>query len=104
MKNNDPNSPSKSISRMIMVSLGSGCLTFVIAGLAAFGGFLIDRQAGTGLRWTLILLIASMPISFGGAYLISRSAVQKLKAEQAALEQQTGEANESEEHEGEGKE
>ncbi len=38
MKNNDPNSPSKSISRMLMVSLGSGCLTFIIAGLAAFAG------------------------------------------------------------------
>ena len=95
---------STTISRWIMVSLVSGCLTFVIAGLAAFGGFLIDRQAGTGLRWTLILLIASMPISFGGAYLISRGAVQKLKAEQAVLEQQTSEANEGEEHEGEGKE
>ncbi|MBG0771091.1 MAG: hypothetical protein H0S82_05245, partial [Anaerolineaceae bacterium] len=83
-----------SISRMLMVSLGSGCLTIIIAGLAAFGGFLIDRQAGTGLRWMLILLIASMPISFGGAYLISRGAVKKMKAEQAALEQQAGDANE----------
>ena len=81
---------------MIMVALGSGCLTFIIAGLAAFGGFLIDRQAGTGLRWMLILLIASMPISFGGAYLISRGAVKKMKAEQAALEHQEGEAQEGE--------
>jgi len=104
MKNNDPNSPTKSVSRMIMVALGSGCLTLIIAGLAAFGGFLIDRQTGTGLRWMLILLIASMPISFGGAYLISRGAVKKMKAEQAALEQQVGDAQESEAPEDEGKE
>jgi hypothetical protein len=71
---------------MLMVSLGSGCLTFVIATLAAFAGFMIDRSAGTELRWTLILLIGSMPISMGGAYLISRGAARRLKAERAALE------------------
>ncbi len=52
---------------------------------------MIDRQAGTDLRWTLILLIASMPISLGGAYLISRGAVKQLKAEQAKLEEQNEE-------------
>lgn len=85
---------------MLMVTLGSGCLTFVVAGLAAFAGFMIDRQAGTNLRWTLILLIASMPISFGGAYLISRGAVRKMKAEQAALEDEAEEeqAQEDKEH------
>ena len=94
----------RTISRMLLVSLGSGCLTFVVAGLAAFAGFMIDRQAGTELRWTLILLIASMPISFGGAYLISRGAVRKMKEEQAALEAEAeGEeqAQEDEEHQGE---
>ena len=97
MNSNNQNT-SKSITRMILVSLGSGCLTFVVAGLAAFAGFMIDRQAGTNLRWTLILLIASMPISFGGAYLISRGAVRKLKAEQTALEGETeGEGQEGEE-------
>jgi len=85
-----------------MVSLGSGCLTFIIAGAAAFIGFLIDRQAGTDLRWTLILLIASAPFSFGGAYLISRGAVKKLKAEQAALEQQAPVAQEDDAPEDEG--
>ena len=69
---------------MLMVSLGSGLLTLVVAGLAAYIGFTIDRRAGADLRWTLILLIGSMPISLGGAYLISRGAVRKLKAEQAA--------------------
>ncbi|MBG0787256.1 MAG: hypothetical protein H0S79_19370 [Anaerolineaceae bacterium] len=91
---------SKSISRMLVVSLGSGCLTFVIAGLAAFAGFMIDRQAGTNLRWTLILLIASMPISLGGAYLISRGAVKQLKAEQAKLEEQAAEERDLPEDEG----
>lgn len=102
MTNKDPNSSSKSISRMFLVSLGSGCLTFVIAGLAAFAGFMIDRSAGTDLRWTLILLIGSMPISLGGAYLISRGAVRKLRAEQAVLE--AAEAGEEEEKPEEGEE
>ena len=85
MTNKDPNSSTQSVKRMLLVSLGSGLLTLVVAGLAAFIGFTIDRRAGTDLRWTLILLIGSMPISLVGAYLISRGAVRKLKAEQAAL-------------------
>ena len=87
MKNQNSKLQNKSISRMLMVSLGSGLLTLVVAGLAAFIGFTIDRRAGTDLRWTLILLIGSMPISLVGAYLISRGAVRKLKAEQAAQEE-----------------
>lgn len=98
MKNNDPNSSTKSFTRMLLVSLGSGLLTLVVAGLAAYIGFTIDRRSGTDLRWTLILLIGSMPISLGGAYLISRGAVRKLKAEQAALEE-TAEGAEGEEPE-----
>ena len=87
MTNKDPNSSTQSVKRMLLVSLGSGLLTLVIAGLAAFIGFTIDRRAGEDLRWTLILLIGSMPISLAGAYLISRGAVRKLKAEQAAQEE-----------------
>ena len=87
MKNKDSNSSTKSFTRMLLVSLGSGLLTLVVAGLAAYIGFTIDRRAGEDLRWTLILLIGSMPISLVGAYLISRSAVRKLKAEQAAQEE-----------------
>jgi len=87
MTNKDPNSSTQSVKRMLLVSLGSGLLTLVVAGLAAYIGFTIDRRAGEDLRWTLILLIGSMPISLVGAYLISRSAVRKLKAEQAAQEE-----------------
>lgn len=101
MTNKDPNSPTKSISRMLMVSLGSGCLTFVIASLAAFAGFMIDRSAGTELRWTLILLIGSMPLSMGGAYLISRGAARRMKAEQAALNEAVERLNGEEVEEGE---
>lgn len=98
-KKNEPNSVKQSISRMLMVSLGSGCLTFVIATLAAFVGFMIDRSAGTELRWTLILLIGSMPISMGGAYLISHGAVRRMKAEQAALNEAVERLNEQEQEE-----
>jgi len=104
MNNKNPNSTSKSLTRMILVSLGSGALTFVVAGLATFIGFMIDRKAGTDLRWTLILLIGSMPISLGGAYLISRGAVRKMKAERAALAQEAEEEKVGDEPEDEGKE
>jgi hypothetical protein len=102
MKNKNSNGTSKSLTRMVLVILGSGALTFVIAGLATFAGYMIDRRAGTDLRWTLIMLIGSMPISLGGAYLISRGAVRKMKAERAALEQQAEEEKVGEEPEDEG--
>ena len=70
---------------MMGVSLGAGCLTLVIAGLFVLAGFLIDRSAGTGPRWMLILLFVSMPFSLGLSYLIARRAIKKAKAEAAAV-------------------
>ena len=104
MERKEKNKNNVIISRMLSVILGSGALTFVVAGLATFIGFMIDRKAGTDLRWTLILLIGSMPISLGGAYLISRGAVRKMKAERAALAQEAEEEKVGDEPEDEGRE
>ena len=71
--------------RIAGVSLSAGCLTLVIAGLFVLAGFLIDRSAGTGPRWMLILLFASLPFSLGFSYLIARRAINKAKAEAAAM-------------------
>ena len=71
--------------RMAAVSVSAGCLTLVIAGLFVLAGFLIDRSAGTGPRWMLILLFVSLPFSLGLSYLIARRAINKANAEAAAM-------------------
>ena len=81
--------------RMAGVSLSAGCLTLVIAGLFVLAGFLIDRSAGTGPRWMLILLFTSLPFSLGFSYLVARRAINKAKAEAAATMEVEGEGDSS---------
>lgn len=82
---NNQNSTNKNMMRMAGVSLSAGCLTLVIAGLFVGAGFLIDRGAGTGPRWMLILLFVSLPISLGVSYLVAKRAIRKAKAEAAMM-------------------
>ncbi len=100
MTQNSQNSNSQSLKRMLLVSLGSGCLTFVVAGLAILGGFLLDRANGTTPRYTLIFLVVSVPFSMVGAYLVARRAINRMKAESAG-EEVEGEGEEEEKGEGE---
>lgn len=90
MTNNSQNNSSRSLKRMLLVSLGSGCLTLVVAGLAILAGFLVDRANGTTPRYTLIFLAVSVPFSLAGAYLLARRAIKRMKAESAS-EQVEGE-------------
>jgi F0F1-type ATP synthase assembly protein I len=81
MTNKSRNASLQSLKRMLFVSLGSGCLTFVVAGLAILVGFLIDRANGTTPRYILIFLVVSVPFSMAGAYLVARRAIKRMKAE-----------------------
>ena len=84
--------------RMAGVSLSAGCLTLVIAGLFVLAGFLIDRNAGTGPRWMLILLFVSLPFSLGVSYLVAKRAINKAKAEaEAVVVSDEGEGDNSDE-------
>lgn len=74
------NSNNKNIKRMAGVSLSTGCLTFLVAGVAIVIGFLIDRANGTAPRWMLIFLLGSLPLGIGGAYLIARRAIKRMRA------------------------
>ncbi len=81
----------KSMKRSALVSLSAGCLTMFMAGAALLVGLLIDARLGTAPKWTLILVIASAPFTFGGVYLIVRRVLRQAQQEQAPSEDDEGE-------------
>jgi F0F1-type ATP synthase assembly protein I len=81
MTENKQPSSTQNIKRMAGVSLSTGCLTVLVAGVAIVIGFLIDRANGTTPRWMLIFLLGSLPLGIGGAYLIARRAIKRMRAE-----------------------
>ena len=66
---------------MALVTLGAGCLTFVVASLAMGAGLLLDARLESFPRWTLILLAGSAPFTLGGVYWLVRRAVKRMKDE-----------------------
>ena len=64
---------------MALVTLGAGCLTFLVAGAALGLGLLVDTRMETFPRWTLILLAGSAPFTLGGVYLIVRRTLKRMK-------------------------
>lgn len=83
MKNNqceDINTEARQYGkRAFLVTLKAGCLTFVIAGAALLVGLLIDFRQDTLPRWTLILLILSLPFTLGGVYLVANRAIKRAR-------------------------
>jgi hypothetical protein len=63
-------------ARALLITLSSGCLTFLIAGLATLAGILIDLRNDTLPRWTLIFLVGSAPLTLGVVYLLARRAIK----------------------------
>lgn len=57
-----------------------GCLTLVIVLGAVFGGLWLDARFQTRPMFTLILLLASIPISLAAMLLIARLVISKIKA------------------------
>jgi MFS-type transporter involved in bile tolerance (Atg22 family) len=69
-----------------------GCLTLIIVLAALFGGLWLDRVFGTKPVMTLILMIASIPITIVFMFWIVRKATARLqtKPEQSDLQQGQG--------------
>jgi F0F1-type ATP synthase assembly protein I len=57
-----------------------GCLTIVIILIAVLGGLWLDAQFQTRPLFTIVLLIASIPISLGLMFFVVRAATSKIKA------------------------
>ncbi len=68
-----------------------GCLTLVIILAAVLGGLWLDANFHTRPVFTVILLIASVPISLAAMFLVVRAATSKIKALPPKEKQPSGE-------------
>lgn len=57
-----------------------GCLTLIIILVAVFGGLWLDANFNTRPLFTLVLLIASIPVSLASMFFVVRAATSRIKA------------------------
>jgi F0F1-type ATP synthase assembly protein I len=70
------------LQTLLIVMIGQvGCLTLVIILLAVLGGRWLDSTFGTSPVFTLVLLIAGIPLSVILMLTIARRTLAKLKAQ-----------------------
>ncbi len=79
MEQSDKN-PRNILNTLLIVMIGQvGCLTTVIVLASVFGGLWLDKTFGTKPLFTLILLIAGIPISVLLMIYVSRRTLARLK-------------------------
>jgi F0F1-type ATP synthase assembly protein I len=68
------------LNSLLIVMIGQvGCLTLVIILASVFGGLWLDRTFGTKPIFTLVLLIAGVPISVLVMLVVARRTLARLK-------------------------
>jgi F0F1-type ATP synthase assembly protein I len=86
------NNPRNILNTLLIVLVGQvGCLTTIIVLASVFGGLWLDQTFGTKPLFTLILLIAGIPISVLLMIFISRRTLarMKLKSESKSTSNET---------------
>ena len=79
------NNPRNILNTLLIVLVGQvGCLTTVIVLASVFGGLWLDKIFGTKPLFTLILLIAGIPISVLLMIFISRRTLARMKLQSAS--------------------
>jgi F0F1-type ATP synthase assembly protein I len=79
MEQSDKN-PRNILNTLLIVMIGQvGCLTTVIVLASVFGGLWLDKTFGTKPLFTLILLLAGIPISVLLMIYVSRRTLARLK-------------------------
>ena len=74
------NNPRNILNTLLIVLVGQvGCLTIVIVLASVFGGLWLDSTFGTKPLFTLILLVAGIPISVLLMIFISRRTLARMK-------------------------
>ena len=89
-------SQARQAKRMAVLTLQSGCLTLIVAIIAVVVGLWIDSRLGTAPRWTVIALVASAPVAFGGVFLLIRRELRDLRGAEEENEQTDDGAKQSE--------
>ena len=83
MEQSDKN-PRNILNTLLIVLIGQvGCLTTVIVLASVFGGLWLDQVFGTKPLFTLVLLLAGIPISVFLMIFISRRTLARLKLQSA---------------------
>lgn len=81
-----PKQPEKNRSRyafnMTVAAVAGqvGCLTLVIVLAALFGGLWLDTRFGTKPMITVVLMVASVPVTLAGMFWIVKLAVSRLSS------------------------
>ena len=81
-----PKQPERSRSRyainMTLAAVAGqvGCLTLLIVLAALFGGLWLDMRFGTKPVITVVLMVASVPVTLVGMFWIVRIAVSRLRS------------------------
>jgi F0F1-type ATP synthase assembly protein I len=73
------------VNTLLIVMVGQvGCLTLVIIIASLFGGLWLDNTLGTKPLFTLILLLAGIPISVIVMIYVARRTLDRLKSRSGA--------------------
>ena len=76
------NNPRNIINAVLIAMVGQvGCLSLVIILLSVLGGLWLDNALGTKPLFTLILLLAGIPLSVVLMLYVGRKAIAKLKSQ-----------------------
>ena len=84
MTQSDQNKQGILQTRLIVLVGQVGCLTLVIILVSVFGGLWLDKTFGTRPLFTLILLLAGIPLSVFLMLSVARRTLARLKAKAEA--------------------
>ncbi len=75
------------LNTLLIVMIGQvGCLTLVIILLSIFGGLWLDNTFGTKPIFTLVLLLAGIPLSVVLMLVVARRTLARLKSQSESSE------------------
>ena len=88
MSSNNDQKPNKNqyVPNLTLAAIAGlvGLLTLAVILAAVFGGLWLDNQFGTRPRYTLILVIVSMPVTLILMFIIVRSITKKITKDMPA--------------------
>jgi F0F1-type ATP synthase assembly protein I len=75
------------INTFVIVLVGQGCATLLVAVLSVWGGLWLDNTFHTKPVFTLVLLLAGMPVAVVLMIYVMRRTLARLKAQDESFKQ-----------------